>query len=66
MSYGLRVVAAAIALIVGVVLVAVLFDRIWIRVGLGAALLVVFGGLILVAWLVDRRDKRARGDLEDI
>ena len=59
-SYGFKLAGAAIAFLFLGVLVIVIFERIWFRVGMGAALVVVFGGLLLVAWYVDRKDKAKR------
>jgi hypothetical protein len=57
---------AMIAILLLGVLGIVIFDRIWFQVGLGAAIVVVCGGLLLFAWLTDRKDKAARAGLEDI
>jgi len=58
------------AALVGVLFLGVLgiviFDRIWYQVGLGAAILVVCGGLLLFAWRTDRKDKAARAGLDRI
>ena len=65
-SYGLKLAGAAILFLFIGVLGIVIFDRIWFRVGLGAALLVVFGGLLLVAWNVDRKDKAKRAGIDEL
>lgn len=57
---------AAIGVLLLGVLGIVIFDRIWYRVGFGAAIVVVCGGLLLFAWWTDRKDKAARAGLEDI
>jgi hypothetical protein len=57
---------ALIAVLLLGVLGIVIFDRIWYRVGLGAAIVVVFGGLLLFAWWNDRKDRAARAGLDDI
>ena len=66
MSYALKLGGVAIAFLLIGVLGIVIFDRIWFRVGLGAALLVVFGGLLLLAWNVDRKDKAKRAGLDEL
>ena len=43
-----------------------IFDAIWFRVGLGAAIVVVCGGLLLFAWMTDRKDRAARAGYEDL
>jgi asparagine N-glycosylation enzyme membrane subunit Stt3 len=66
MSYAFKLGGVAIAFLLIGVLGIVIFDRIWFRVGLGAALLVVFGGLLLLAWNVDRKDKAKRAGLDEL
>jgi Flp pilus assembly protein TadB len=66
MSYALKLAGAAIVLLFIGVLGILLFGNIWAQVGLGAALIVVFGGLLLIAWLVDRKDKAKRAGLDDL
>jgi hypothetical protein len=41
-------------------------STIWDQVGLGAAIVVVCGGLLFFAWWTDRKDRAAREGLEDI
>ena len=66
MSYAVKLGAVAIGFLLVGVLGIVIFNRIWLRVGFGAALLVVFGGLALVAWNVDRKDKAKRAGLDEL
>jgi len=42
------------------------FGDIWARVGIGAAAVVVVGGLLLFAWSVDRKEKEKRAGVEDL
>ena len=65
-SYGFKLAGAAILFLFIGVLGIVIFDRIWLRVGLGAALVIVFGGLLLVAWNVDRKDKAKRAGIDEL
>jgi len=65
-SYGLKLAAAGIAFLCLGVLVIIIFSGIWTRVGLGAALIIVFGGLLFLAWRGDRKAKKAREGLERI
>ena len=44
----------------------VIFDAIWVRVGLGAALVIVVGGLLFFAWRQDQKAKESRAGLERI
>ena len=57
---------AAIAILLLGVLGILLFEGIWYQVGLGAAIVIVCGGLLFFAWWTDRKDKAARAGLEDI
>ena len=66
MSYALKLGAAAIAFLFIGVLGIVIFGNIWARVGIGAAIVVVFGGLLLFAWNVDRKDKAKRAGLDEL
>ena len=43
-----------------------IFGKIWARIGIGAAIVVVVGGLLLWAWNVDRKEKAERADLEGL
>ena len=66
MSYALKLGGAAIIVLLLGVLGILLFDAVWARVGLGAALVVVFGGILLFAWNVDRKDKAKRAGLDEL
>jgi asparagine N-glycosylation enzyme membrane subunit Stt3 len=57
---------AAIAILLLGVLGILIFEGIWYQVGLGAAIVVVCGGLLLFAWSTDRKDRAARAGLDDI
>jgi hypothetical protein len=66
MSLWAKTAGALIAIILLGGLAIVIFDRLWYRIGLGAALVVVFGGLLFFAWWTDRKDKAARAGIDDI
>lgn len=66
MGYALKLALAGIGILLAGVLAIVIFDRIWFRVGLGAALVVVCGGLLLFAWSVDRKGRKAREGLDEL
>jgi hypothetical protein len=66
MRYALKLAAVAIGFLLVGALGIVVFSRIWYRVGFGAALLIVFGGLLLLVWNVDRKDKAKRAGLDEL
>ena len=66
MSYAFKLAGAAIAILLVGVLGIVIFERAWMRVGLGAAIVVVGGGLLLFAWMTDRKDRAARAGLDEL
>jgi hypothetical protein len=66
MSYALKFAAIGIAFLLVGVLGLLIFDAIWVRVGLGAALVVFVGGLLLFAWRQDQKAKASRAGLERI
>jgi Flp pilus assembly protein TadB len=65
-SYVLKLGAAAALLLAAGVFGIVIFGNIWARVGIGAALVVVVGGLLLWAWNVDRKDREARAGVDEL
>jgi drug/metabolite transporter (DMT)-like permease len=65
-GYALKLGGAAIVILLAGVFAIVLFGDIWTDVGLGAAFLVVGGGLLLLAWYLDRKEKAKRAGLEDL
>ena len=66
MRYALKLAAVAIAILLLGVLAILIFDALWFRIGLGAALVLVCGGVVLWAWNVDRKDKAKRAGLDDL
>jgi hypothetical protein len=66
MSIALKFAGIAIACLLVGVLGLLIFDAIWVRVGLGAAVVIVVGGLLLFAWRQDQKAKESRAGLERI
>lgn len=66
LSYGFKLAGVAIALILAGGLAIAIFSDVWLQVGLGAAFLVVGGGLLLLAWWVDRKGRKAREGLDEL
>jgi hypothetical protein len=65
-GYGLKLAGAAIAILLIGVLVLLIFDAVWFRIGGGAALVIVFGGILLLAWRTDRKDKAKRAGIDEL
>lgn len=66
MSYGLKLALVAIGLAVGFVIAIVLFGKLWVQLGLVAAIVVICIPLLVLAWYLDRKARREREGLEDI
>jgi Flp pilus assembly protein TadB len=66
MGYGLKLAGVGILILLLGILGIWLFSAIWLRIGLGAAIVVVVGGLLLFAWRQDQKAKRAREGLERV
>ena len=66
MSYALKFAALGIVFVIIGVLGIVLFGAIWARIGIGAALVIVVGGMLFFAWRQDQKAKEARAGLERI
>lgn len=65
-GYGFKLAGAAALLILAGGLAIAIFSEVWLNRGLGAAMLVVGGGLLLVAWRVDRKGRKAREGLDEL
>ena len=65
-GYVLKLGGAAIAVLFAGVIAFILFGNIWARVGIGAAIVIVGGGLFLFAWYVDRKERAKRAGIEDL
>jgi drug/metabolite transporter (DMT)-like permease len=66
MTYALKLAGAAILLLFLGVLGIIIFGDIWSRVGIGAAIVVVFGGLLFFVWRTDRKDKERRAGIDEL
>jgi Flp pilus assembly protein TadB len=64
--YPVKLGAAAILFILLGMGAIVIFGNIWARVGIGAAIVVIGGGLLLWAWNVDRKDRETRAGIDEL
>jgi Flp pilus assembly protein TadB len=66
MSYALKLAAAGIAFMLAGIVAVILVTNLWFRIGLGSAIVVLGGALLLFAWRTDRKAKEERAGLERI
>jgi hypothetical protein len=66
MSIAFKLAGIGIALLLIGMLGIVIFDAIWARVGFGAAMVIVVGGLLFFAWRQDQKARESRAGLERI
>jgi len=66
MGYALKFAGIGLLLLCLGVLGLVIFDALWMRMGLGAAMVIFFGGILFWAWRQDQKAKASRAGLERI
>jgi Flp pilus assembly protein TadB len=66
MSYPWKLAGAAMLMVVVGALVIIIFENIWLQIGLVGAMVVVFGGLIGLVWLVQRKDRERRKGVDEL
>jgi Flp pilus assembly protein TadB len=65
-SYGFKLAGVAIAILLIGLLAILIFHAVWFRIGAGAAIVIVFGGILLLAWRTDRKDKAKRAGIDEL
>lgn len=65
-GYALKLGGAAIAILLAGVIAIVIFGNVWADVGMGAAVVVVGGGLLLLAWYLDRKERAKRQGIDEL
>jgi hypothetical protein len=66
MSYPWKLAGAAMLMVVVAALVIIIFEDIWLQVGLVGAMVVVFGGLIAFVWFLQRKDRARRKGVDEL
>jgi Flp pilus assembly protein TadB len=66
LAYGFRLGGAAVLVLLAGVLGIYFFSALWVRVSFGAAVLIVIGGILVLVWRMEKRDRTAREGLERI
>jgi hypothetical protein len=64
MSDIARFVGVAILVVAAGIAGILIFNGLWYRIGLGAAVAVIVGVLLLIGWRVDERAKREAADFD--
>jgi Flp pilus assembly protein TadB len=66
MSYPWKLAGAAMLMVVVAALVIIIFEDLWLQIGLVGAMVVVFGGLIGLVWLLQRKDRERRKGVDEL
>lgn len=66
MSYALKLAAIGLVFVIAGVLGIAIFGALWARIGIGAAIVIVVGGLLYFAWRQDQKARESRAGLERI
>jgi Flp pilus assembly protein TadB len=66
MSYPWKLAGAAMLMVLVGALVIIIFEDIWLQVGLVGAMVIVFGGLIGLVWLLQRKDRERRKGVDEL
>ena len=66
MGYALKFAGIGILFLLIGVLGLVIFDALWVRMGLGAAMVIFFGAILFFVWRQDQKAKASRAGLERI
>jgi len=66
MSYALKLAAVGLVFVVAGMFGIAVFGALWARIGIGAALVIVVGGLLYFAWRQDQKARESRAGLERI
>jgi hypothetical protein len=65
-AYGLKLAGAGMLVILLGIVGILIFSAIWARIGLVAAMVLLGGGLVLVAWRLDKKARETRAGLERV
>jgi Flp pilus assembly protein TadB len=65
-GYVVKMGLALAAIVVAGGLGILIFGNVWARTGIGAAMFVLVGGVLLFGWSYDRKEKAKRAGLEDL
>ena len=53
-------------MVVVAALVIIIFEDLWLQVGLVGAMVIVFGGLIAFVWFLQRKDRERRKGVDEL
>ena len=66
MSYPWKLAGTAMLMVVAAAVVILIFEGIWVQVGLIGAMVIVFGGLIAFLWVLQRKDRERRKGVDEL
>jgi Flp pilus assembly protein TadB len=66
MSYALKLAAIGLVFLIAGFIGIAIFGALWARIGIGAAIVIVVGGLLYFAWRQDQKARESRAGLEHI
>lgn len=66
MSYPWKLAGVAMLMVLAGALAVIIFEDVWVQVGLGAAIVVVFGGLLVLVWFLQRKDRARRKGIDEL
>ena len=66
MSYPWKLAGTAMLMVVAAAVVILIFEGIWVQVGLIGAMVIVFGGLIAFVWVLQRKDRERRKGVDEL
>ena len=65
-GYAIKLAGAAIVILFLGLIAVLIFDKIWFKIGFGAAFAVVACVILVFAWFTDRKAKKTRAGIDEL